>query len=74
MPSVKAQRQEILLDADDIQFGEELEQITQFVPVSEDERRFGIETQTNDLLNDLLSTIPTSQRTKNCIKEYSCYD
>ena len=68
MPSVKAQRQEILLDADDIQFGEELEQITQFVPVSEDERRFGIETQTNDLLNDLLSTIPTSQRTKTVLK------
>jgi hypothetical protein len=64
VPSVKAQRKEILLDADEIEFGEKLERITQFVPVREEERRFGIETQTNDMLNDLLSTIPTASRSK----------
>ena len=68
IPSVKAQRKEILLDADEIQFGEKLEQITQYVPVREEERRFGIETQTNDLMNDLLSTIPTSERTKTVLQ------
>ena len=60
IPNVATQRKEILLDADDIVFGEKLGAITQEVPVSESERRFGIETQSDDLLNDLLSTIPTS--------------
>lgn len=68
IPNVKAQRKEVLLNADEIEFGEELGEITQFVPVKEEERRFGIETQTNDLLNDLLSTIPTSERSKSVLK------
>ena len=62
LPNIATQRKEILLDADDIVFGEKLGAITQEVPVSESERRFGIETQSDDLLNDLLSTIPTSAR------------
>ena len=68
MPNVAAQRKEILLDADDIVFGEKLGAITQEVPVSESERRFGIETQSDDLLNDLLSTIPTSARNTKVLK------
>ena len=66
--NVVAQRKEILLNADEIQFGEELEEIIQYVPVKEEERRFGIETQANDLLNDLLSTIPSSERSKTVLK------
>ena len=68
VPDVRAQRKEILLNADEIEFGEVLDQITQYVPVKEEERRFGIETQTNDLLNDILSTIPTSERTQKVLK------
>ena len=68
IPNVAAQRKEILLDADDIVFGEKLGAITQEVPVSESERRFGIETQSDDLLNDLLSTIPTSARNTKVLK------
>ena len=55
---------ELLLEADDIEFGEELEAITQIVNVDESEKRFSIENQTNDMLDDLLSTIPTTQRTR----------
>ncbi len=66
--NVVAQRKEILLDADDVIFGEKLGAITQEVPVSESERRYGIETQSDDLLNDLLSTIPTSSRTPKVLK------
>ena len=62
--SVKAKRRVVLLDADDVVFGEDMEEITELIPVSESERRYGLETQSNDLLNDLLSTIPTSARTK----------
>ena len=64
VPNVEVQRKEILLDADDIVFGEKLGTIVQEVPVSESERRYGIDTQSDDLLNDLLSTIPTSARSK----------
>ena len=64
IPDVLAERKEVLLDADDIVFGEELETIRQLVPVPEAETRYGIEVQSNDLLDDLLSTIPTAGRTK----------
>ena len=63
-PGIEKQLQEDLLTADDIVFGETLEQITQLVPVAAEERRYAIETQTDDLLNEMLSTIPSSERTK----------
>lgn len=60
---VKTDLKQILLEADAVSFGEELEAITELVPVKETEKRFGMQTQTNDLLDDLLSSIPTAQRT-----------
>jgi len=51
------------MDADSITFGESLEEITELIPVKVTEKRFGLETQTNDLLDDLLSSIPTTKRT-----------
>lgn len=61
---VRERLREVLFDADQIVFGETLGEITQFVPVSEQERRYGLETQANDLLDDLLSTIPSADRTR----------
>lgn len=52
------------LDANDIVFGEELEDIQQLVELPESEKRYGIEIQANDLLDELLSTIPNSKRSK----------
>lgn len=52
------------LEADNIVFGEELEEISQLVELPETQRRYGIEVQTNDLMDELLSTIPNSRRTK----------
>jgi len=46
-------RQEILFDADSIVFGEELEPIVQFVELPEEQKRYSIESQTSDLLNEL---------------------
>jgi len=60
---VSTHLKQVLLDADSITFGESLEEITELIPVKETEKRFGLETQTNDLLDDLLSSIPTSKRT-----------
>ena len=66
---VKEKIKEILFDADAITFGEELDSITQMVEVSEDEMRYGIDSQTNDMMDDFLSNIPTSERSYNKINE-----
>ena len=55
------------INADGIVLGEELEEISQVVEVPESQRRYGIEIQANDLMDELLSTIPNSQRTKSIL-------
>ena len=53
-PVFKERVRNILLAADQIQFGEKLAAIQQVVEVPDDEKRFGIDKQTTDLLNELL--------------------
>lgn len=64
---IRAQLREMILGADQIQIGEDLGVIEQEVDIGESKYRFGIETQTNDMLNELLSTIPNSQRTQSVL-------
>merc|ERR1712127_523589 len=52
----------MILDGNQIEFGEDFDEITQFVPVEKYQERFGIDTQANDLLDDLLSGIPKHLR------------
>ena len=54
----------LYLAADELIFGEELEDVHQVVELPENQRRYGVETQANDLMDELLSTIPNSRRTK----------
>jgi len=62
--NIKGQIQEFIIRADQIKFvDEELGPITQYVDVSTKFQKYSIETQMNDLLDDLLSTIPTTKRT-----------
>jgi len=65
--TVKAQIKDILLEADQIEFGPQLEAITQIVEVPEEQKRYGIETQTNELLDDLLASIPNAERTRSVL-------
>ena len=53
--------QQFIIQADDITFGEDLGAITQEVQVGESYERFGIQTQTNDLLDELLATVPNQE-------------
>jgi hypothetical protein len=53
----------IYLDAADI-FGDELDEITVEVEVPESQKRYGVDVQVTDLMDELLSTIPNSKRTK----------
>ena len=45
-------------------FGEDLEDIEQFIELPENKRRYGLELQTGSLLDELLSTIPATKRTQ----------
>jgi hypothetical protein len=55
---------EMLALADEIEFGEELGDLEIQVEVDETEKRYSLQTQLNDLLDDLLSTIPDKDRTQ----------
>jgi len=55
---------DMYIDADTIVYGEKLEKIVQLVEVPEGQQRYGIDAQVNDLMDELLSTIPNSQRNK----------
>lgn len=61
---------EAFLSAEDIVFGEELEDITQVVELPESQRKYDIEIQANDLMDQLLSTIPNSQRSKDILNKF----
>ena len=50
-------------DANDIIFGEDLDDIVQNVEIPESQRKYGIEIQANDMMDELLSTIPDHNRT-----------
>ncbi len=64
---IQEKLRELLFDADQIVFGEELDVLVQTVDVPEEQKRYSIERQTNDLLDELLSNIPNSQRTNRVI-------
>jgi len=55
------------LDANEIQFGEDLDDIYQAVELPEHKKRYGIDTQVNDLMDELLSEIPNSKRSKSVL-------
>jgi len=61
---VKDQLREIIIKADQVVFGdEELGPLRQYIDVSKKLKRYSIEEQLSDLLDDLLSTIPNAERT-----------
>ena len=63
--NIKNALKEMVIRADQIKFGNEtLGKIKQFVDVEKDQQRYSIDEQVSDLLDDLLSTVPNSQRTQ----------
>ena len=68
MPSNFTLSETLEIDNNEIEFGNELDAITQLVEVPDDEKRYGIETQLNDLLDELLSSVPINKRTNTVLK------
>jgi hypothetical protein len=50
-------------------YGEDLEEITQFIEIPDSQKRYGIDIQINSLLDELLSTIPSAQRTNRIMEK-----
>jgi hypothetical protein len=65
--NVKDVLKSMFLEAGDIQFGEELGDITYEVEIPEEKKRYGIETQVNSIMDELLSEIPNAKRTKSVL-------
>lgn len=70
MPSVQTVQEETtkqlesqILEADTIQIGPELDEITQVVDVPDAQKRFGLAAQLDDLQDELLSVVPNNERT-----------
>ena len=66
---IETQILQALTDGNQIELGEDLEDITIFVDVPESERRYSIEQQTDDLLDELLANIPSEKRTNRLLNE-----
>jgi hypothetical protein len=56
----------MLIDANDIEFGD-IVNVEEFVPIDKEKMRFNIESQTNDLLEELISQVPSNKRTNNVL-------
>lgn len=59
----------VLIEGDAIIFGEDIDRIEMEVEVSKQEKRFALEEQTNDLLDEMLSTIPNIERTRRVMNQ-----
>ena len=57
--------QDLFIDADDIEISDEsLGEIVEKIHVKEEHKRFGIETQTQDILDEMIAEYPSNQRTR----------
>jgi hypothetical protein len=68
-PDYREHLYSMFIEADALVFGKKLEKIHQLVEVPEGEERYSIEAQINDLLDALLTNVPTSQRTQKAMSQ-----
>jgi hypothetical protein len=63
VPEVRNAIAEMLHDADEIMASQGVQEFSFMVDVPDERRRYTLESQTNDMLNALLSNVPATQRT-----------
>ena len=71
-PSVRDFKSELasfIANVDQIKLGDDLGAITEVVELDDEHKRYGLEKQTNDLLDDLLSRVPMAERTRSVLNE-----
>ena len=57
----------ILIDAEQIQVGEELDVLVQTVDIPDENRRFNLDKQCDDLLDTLMTNVPSAEKTRSVI-------
>ena len=65
--TIREKLRSILLDADQIQVGEELEVLVQTVDIPDENRRFNLEKQCDDLLDTLMSNVPAPEKSRSVL-------
>ena len=65
--ALREKLQSILIDADQIQVGEELDVLVQTVDIPDENRRFNLEKQCDDLLDTLMSNVPAIEKTRSVL-------
>jgi hypothetical protein len=63
---LKEKVQRMFFDMNDIEFGD-IVKVEEYVNIEKDKYRYNIDSQSNDLLEELISGIPNSQRTNNVL-------
>ncbi len=66
-PLIREKLRTILLDADQIQVGEDLDVLVQTVDIPDENRRFNLEKQCDDLLDTLMTNIPNQEKTRSTL-------
>lgn len=64
---VRSKLHELYIESNSIVFGEKLGEVSQMIEIPEGNQRYGIDVQINDMMDELLSTVPNSQRTKSVL-------
>jgi len=62
--TIRAKIRDIIIEADAIEFGPVIGDISQIVEVDEEKKRFSLDSQVNDLLDELLASYPSAERTR----------
>ena len=64
---VREKLKSIILDADQIQFGDSLDVLVQTVDIPDENRRFNLDKQCDDLMDTLLTNVPASEKTRSVL-------
>jgi hypothetical protein len=65
--AIREKLRSILIDADQIQVGEELDVLIQTVDIPDENRRFNLDKQCDDLLDTLMTNVPTPEKTRSVL-------
>ena len=64
---VREKLKSIIIEADQIQFGDVLDVLVQTVDIPDENRRFNLEKQCDDLMDTLLSNVPSAEKTRSIL-------
>jgi hypothetical protein len=63
-PAIREKLKSIIIEADQIQFGDVLDVLVQTVDIPDENRRYNLDKQCDDLMDTLLTNIPSAEKTR----------